>query len=100
MCAFRLYWRESVLTRSRYIFRYSELSGFCKVTDIASRGSIDVALASLASAGKIRRIRRGLSAGAPGYQTTVGRRDPATARSGVSKALENEGSKEAGRNIK
>ena len=28
--------------------------------DIASRGSIDVALASLASAGKIRRIRRGL----------------------------------------
>ena len=57
--------------------------------DIASRGSIDVALASLTSAGKIRRIRRGLSAGAPGYQTTVGRRDPATARSGVSKALEN-----------
>src|SRR5579863_7987663 len=28
--------------------------------DIASRGSIDVALASLTSAGKIRRIRRGL----------------------------------------
>ncbi len=28
--------------------------------DIASRGSVDVALASLASSGKIRRIRRGL----------------------------------------
>jgi hypothetical protein len=49
-----------VLTWSRYIFRYSESSGFCRVTDIASRGSIDVALASLTSAGKIRRIRRGL----------------------------------------